>query len=249
MSGALKKIRQYLHNACRLLTIWLVLGVIPAQAQSLHTAISVQAKITPKLNATVFLSRRSYDKFRGTSSSTLSVSSSYTFSPHLSTAAGTALVMNHTHEKELVSGDIRPSFWQPRWRTFVSISPRVSFGKFNAFYRSRWQILVKGDKTVTLQPSGDIDVIEGETTFTWAHRLYAERPSGHFTPYVSFDLFNAMDDKFKITHYQFALGSYYFLTPKNRFGLFCRKIFRPDGVKPANGLVVIGVTYQQRFSL
>lgn len=231
----------------RIMIIWFALGLASGHAQSLHTAISTQAKITDRINATALMSRGSYDRFKGTSKTTLSLSVNYIFSPHLSVAAGSSLVVSHTQEKALSSGLSRPSFWQPRWRSFISVSPRVSLHGFNAFYRSRIQMLVKGDKSLRLIPSGDPDLIEGATTFTWVHRLYAEHPFHRLTPYISYDLFNSIDYKFKVTQYQIALGTYYFLTPKNRFGFFTRKIFYPDSNVPPTGSMLIGLTYQYRF--
>lgn len=232
-----------------LVFVYVALGFSQVQAQSLHTAVSTQMKITDHLNATAHLSSGTYDKLSGVSKYALSVSASYTFGKHLTFAAGTAIVMHHGQEKELDDDQIRPSFWQPRWRTFISISPKISFLGFNAFYRTRFQALLRGNRNLTLIPSGDNYFLDGETTLTWAHRIYAEHPLGKFTPYVSFDLFNSLDNKLKVTHYQVALGTYYFITPKHRLGLFGRKIFRPDGTKTAEGNYVIGLTYQFRFTL
>lgn len=223
------------------------------QAQSFLGSIGTQASLNDKWKFTVNAYHRTYDGPHATARWMAYLAAEYYIRPELSVIGGGTFILNHGQSKELDSGLVIDHYWQPRFRSFVAGVYRFSFLKFNVNYRLMYQVLTYDDMHVTATDGNILETLtlSGSTTHVTRNRIYIEYPFRklHFSPYTYYELFNNITHDMAITQQQMTVGVNYDLRRNNRFGIFYRHIFRADRQKPADGIDVIGVSYQYRFEI
>ena len=68
-------------------------------------------------------------------------------------------------------------------------------------------------------------------------------------PFAYYELFFDARDHLRLAKHQFTMGASFYMASVNKISLQYRRIFRPDGKRPTDGLDVVGISYMFLFKI
>ena len=221
-------------TVCQAQAVWLDAGVSKSWQKKYSVGINAQYRTTDALNST--------DRW--------AVGADFGWKPMkwLKVGADYSLIYQHRPERITNKGNIVESCWQPRHRVGVNVTGSVKFGFFTLSLRERWQYTrQQGVNARKHAPDGSDkgwEYVRPKDRHVWRSRVKAEwgiRKKCPFTPYVSAEMYNSLNNGFSVTKMRYTGGCDYKINKHNSVGLYYRFV---DSYEPGDrNLNVIGAEY------
>lgn len=223
-----------------------------ACAQSLWTSVDVKKEIGNGLSATVGGECRTTDGVDGFERWAVSAGLGYKPWRWLKLSAGYTYIYQHTDSRTTKKGNIVSDYWQPRHRTYFSLTGSYEWNHMTFSLRERYQYTHYTSQSVAKYDGDDgaqkaDEQIEAKDKHTLRSRLqidYNIRKSG-LTPFVSAELYNDLSSGLAKEKTRWTVGTEYKINKWNTVSLFYRYIDRADDDDIDRH--VIGVGYQLKL--
>lgn len=173
----------------------------------------------------------------------------YVFSKGLKAEAGYNFIYNHILERTTSKGNIVSAYWTPRHRGYASLTADIDFGRFNLSLRERYQYTYRPERSVSKYSSSgtqkDDEIIIGKSKSVIRTRpmiKYNIKRSG-FKPYLSFELYNSINDNFSTDKTKLRVGTQYKLNKRHSFDFYYLFMNHSDDDEPRGHVIGLGYTY------
>ena len=239
-----------------LLTLLLALPWIGGYAQSddfgIWTSAEVKKKLTTKLDASVEGEFRTRDGLSEVERWAASVGVAYKFNSYLKADVGYTYIYAHRESETTKKGNIISDYWSPRHRLSVSLTGSYKWNRLEFSLRERYQMTKRTAQTVSKYDGEDgsqkdDEEIPAKTKSVLRSRLQVEWDikKSRFTPYISAELYNSLDDGFSLDKTRYTIGTAYKFNKHHSLDVFYRYQNKSDDDE-SNGHV-IGVGYRFKF--
>ncbi len=235
--------------------ILLAISLFPqaTHAQSLWSSIELNAKLSTNLGIFAEGEYRTYDNLSGTDRWAGTVGIDYKPLSYIKLTAGYTGMHQRIKAEITRKGNIIPSYWQPKHRTFIAVTGGYKIGRIELSLRERYQYTYRPNQYVTKYDSDGItrktdEIIKTKHQHVLRSRIQAEYniKKCKFTPYVSCELYNSLTDGFSIEKSRWTIGTSYKLNKKNSLSIYYRYIDEADDDDEGNGHI-IGIGYKHKF--
>ena len=210
--------------------------VADSQSDDLELAVElgVEKKLSKKWNVGVDLEYRLRDS--GAESDRFSVGPKveYKIMKHLKASVGGMYMQVNNAGKTRYRDDgslkwIRASKWGPRYRAFVAVTGDMDFGRFNISLRERWQYTYRSNYTATRDNytrDNEFNFSEDDLRDSKSYNVLRSRLAVEYDiancplkPSVSVEVFNAMNDSWRVEKERFACGVTWKVTKQHALDL------------------------------
>lgn len=228
-----------------------ILSVSSLHAQSLWTSAEVKAKLINNLNASAEIDYRTHDGMSSTERWAGTIDLTYKALPYLKVSGGYSYIHQRTETKVTKKGNVIPPYWQPKNRAYFSLTGSYKWNRFTFSLRERYQYTHRTEKSVPKFGSNgnpkDDELISGKDKNTLRSRLEVEYSirGCNFTPFVSYELYNSLNNGFSSEKSRYTVGTDYKITKQHIVSLFYRYIDHSDDDEDAGN--VIGIGYKFKF--
>lgn len=225
-------------------------AVAPAQALWLDAGVSKTWQKRYTVGADV--QYRTTDALRTTDR--WSVGAGFAWKPlkWLKVGADYSFISQHRLARTTRKGNLVDDCWQPRHRVGIDVTGSLKFGFFSLSLRERWQYTrQQGVNARKYDPDGNDkgwEYIAPKNRHVWRSRLKLEwgiRKKCPFTPYVSAEMYNSLNNGFAVAKMRYTGGCDYKINRHNSVGLYYRFV---DSFEAGDrNLNVIGAEYNFKF--
>lgn len=225
-------------------------------------SIAVEKKLSKRFDLGLEGEFRSRDNASQFERISLSPSLDYKIMKRLKFTVGGMYIYNNNAAKNHHRSDgslkwTRRSYWQPRYRGYVSVTGDVDLGRFNIALRERYQLTYRREYTATrdyFMRDGTFnytedDVRKNKTSQVFRSRLTVSYDIYHspLEPFVSMEMTNEIDG-FAIDKIRYTGGVDWKVNKKNTVGIeyMYQDMRADDGEDDANSHV-IALSYKYKF--
>jgi hypothetical protein len=229
----------------------IVAAAFPANAQSLWLSANAKYKVMKRLNVSVEAEARSLDELSGVGRWSLSAGVDYKLFKPLKVAAGYAYLRQKYDLSFTRKGNMIPSYWANKHRFYFSLTGELSFHRFTFSLREQYQYTYRQEQTVAkyaadgVTPKPD-ELLAAKSKNILRSRLEVEYNirKSHFTPFVSFEIYNSLSNAFDLDKIRYTVGSSYKFNNHHSVELFYRYIDRSDDDDNSNHVIGAGYTFK-----
>ncbi len=239
----------------KLIIALLALTPAAASAQALWLDAGASASITKHLGASVEGEWRSADGIDATSRWSIDAGLDYKICPWLKGAVSYTYIDQRNPSTVTRKGNIVDSFWQSRHRLNVSLTGKLKVDRFTFSLRERYQLTHREGVTVAKRDTDGTpktpEYEGGDNKSVLRSRLQVEYDIRKcpVTPYVSFEIYNSLNDGFATDKTRYTVGADYKINKHNTVGVYYRYIHENGGWDDGDARNVIGASYTYKFSL
>ena len=214
-----------------------------SQGDDLEMAVElgIEKKLTKKWNVGVDIEYRLRNSGSEGDRFSIGPKVEYKIMKHLKASAGGVFMQVNNAEKTRYRSDgslkwIRASKWGTRYRAFAAVTGDIDLGRFNISLRERWQYTYRKKYTTTRdyyyqEINGDVvenkynrsepDERDSKSYNVLRSRLAVEYDIVNcpLTPSVSVEVFNAMNDSWRVEKERFACGVTWKVTKQHALDL------------------------------
>ena len=216
------------------------------------TSFDVRTKVVGKLDAVGELEFRTQDGFGDVERLAGTLGLSYKPFSYLKADLGYSYIHRHVLSETTQKGNIVDDYWSPRHRIFVSLTGSYKWNRLKFSLRERYQFTQRTATSAAKYDGDDGSRKDDEEILAKSKNVLRSRlqiewdiRNCSFTPYVSCELFNSLDEDCKLEKTRISVGTEYKFNKKNALDVFYRYQNQSDDDEP-NGHVV-GVGYSFRF--
>lgn len=238
----------------RLYLIILCLAVLSqtVSAQSIWTSAEAKYKVTKNLGVSAEGEYRTNDGVSATGRWDVSIGADYKILKQLKFSTGYTFIRQRVEKEVTKKGNIIPAYWQPKHRFYADLTGSYDWNRFTFSLRERYQYTYRTEQSVPkfdsdgVTPKSD-EEIAAKSKHVMRSRIgieYSIRKS-NFTPYVTCEFYNSLNDGFDLDKIRYTVGSDYKFDKHNSVTLYYRYIDKDDSDETAGH--VIGVGYKFKF--
>lgn len=220
-------------------------------AQSLWTSAEMKLKVARGLNAFVEGEYRTHDGLSSTERWAGTVGLDYKALPFLKLTGGYVYIHQHTELEITKKGNIIPSYWQPKHRTFFAVTGSFRWNRLIFSLRERYQYTYRTEQYVPkfdddgVTPKDD-ELVEAKSKHILRSRLEVEWDikKSKFTPFASYELYNSLTEGFAHDKSRYTVGTDYKFDKKHAVNFFYRYIDTADDDESAGHILGIGYKFK-----
>lgn len=182
---------------------------------------------------------------------TASVKLNYKLLHWLKTSAEYKYIHRHVEKQITKKGNIVSDYWQPRHRVLFSLTGSYLWRRFTLSLSERYQYTYHTELSVAKwEPFTNFtkpdELIKAKNTHTLRSnvKVVYDIKRSHFEPFISYELYNSLTNRFVIEKMRWTIGSDYKINKKHSLKAFYRYSNTSDEDEVNNHIVSIGYKFK-----